>query len=95
MIKKDKIRVSDRKASIQISMPRSLLANIDNLRWRYRIEFFVCKIIREDIKVEKGDRKGRPLKMVLLRSSLYARTVAMAAMARLWCGQVLEFNYQH
>ena len=36
-------RVSDRKASIQISMLQSLLANIDRLRWRYCVEFLFAK----------------------------------------------------
>ena len=43
MIKKEKTRIIDRKASIQISMPQSLLANIDNLRWRYCVEFLFAK----------------------------------------------------
>jgi hypothetical protein len=54
IIKKDKIRISDREATIQISMPQSLLANFDRLRWRYHIEFFYLQIIREDIQIAKG-----------------------------------------
>jgi hypothetical protein len=93
--KRMKARVKDRKLSIPILMPQSLLANIDSLKGRYPVAFLFAKYYAQTSNSKKRDKMCRPLRTALSKLSLYARTVAMAGMAVLWYGQVLEFNYQH
>lgn len=45
----------NRKLSIPISMPQSLLTEIDSLRGDIPRSVFVCKILREDVKVGRGE----------------------------------------
>jgi hypothetical protein len=45
----------NRKLSIPISMPQSLLTEIDGLRGDIPRSVFVCKILREDVKVGRGE----------------------------------------
>jgi hypothetical protein len=44
----------NRKLSIPISMPQSLLTEIDSLRGDIPRSVFVCKILRDDVKVGRG-----------------------------------------
>jgi hypothetical protein len=47
----------DRKVSVPISMPQSLLADIDDIRGHIPRSVFVCKILHVKIK-EKEQRGG-------------------------------------
>jgi hypothetical protein len=47
----------DRKVSVPISMPQSLLVDIDGLRGDVPRSVFVCKILRKDIQL-KGETGG-------------------------------------
>jgi hypothetical protein len=65
--------VKNRKLSIPISTPLSLLADIDRLRGDVPRSVFVCKILAKKIakSKKKCDKKCRPLRTILFRSSLY------------------------
>jgi len=49
--------IQDRKVSVPISMPQSLLVDIDGLRGDVPRSAFVCKILRKDIQL-KGETGG-------------------------------------
>ena len=47
--------VRDRKVSVPISMPQSLLVDIDSIRGEIPRSVFVCKILR--LKIKDGKRQ--------------------------------------
>lgn len=49
--------IQDRKVSVPISMPQSLLVDIDEIRGDVPRSVFVCKILRKDVGV-RGERGG-------------------------------------
>jgi hypothetical protein len=49
--------IQDRRVSVPISMPQSLLVDIDEIRGDVPRSVFVCKILRKDVRV-RGERGG-------------------------------------
>jgi hypothetical protein len=49
--------IQDRKVSVPISMPHSLLVDIDGIRGDVPRSVFVCKLLRKDVRV-RGERGG-------------------------------------
>jgi hypothetical protein len=50
--------IQERRVSVPISMPQSLLADIDGLRGDVPRSVFVCKMLRKDVKVKEDEGGG-------------------------------------